>query len=203
VLAACVLSFLGAAILVGTITIVNGKLMIDLFALGKGELITFLGTICFTISICLIDTYNKRGIREALNPGMFIGTVVSTTLAAFLVGCFIPESERILPTPFQGFASYTLLLQSWKAFSVFLFVVLFCTTFPFYWMNAYQGFFSPAHAALIYMLEPLSAAFWALWLPALLSAALSVVYPSEQLSFALVLGGGLIVLANLIPSLEE
>lgn len=202
-LLACVLSFLGAAILVGAVTITNGSLEFDRFAVGKGELITFLGTICFTVSICQIDLYNKRGIREELNAGMFIGTIIATTLAALVLGWFIPPEEAIAPAPFQGLSSYGLMLSSKSAFAIFTVIVICCTTFPFYWMNTYQGYFSPGHAALIYTLEPVSAAFWSLWLPGVLSGLLQINYPSEQLSLSLLLGGSIILISNLIPSLEE
>lgn len=73
-----------------------------------------------------------------------------------------------------------------------------CTLMAFLWMNRWQPHVSATMAGLIYCLEPVFASLLALFLPAWLSAAAGVAYANETLTRALLLGGGLILLANVI-----
>ncbi len=208
-LAACALSFVGAAILVEFVRLQNGSIEFDLSAAGLGDLVTFGGTICFSITICQIDSFNRAGIRGELTPGMFLASLLVGGLGALSLGTLFhplyvsgPRAGAV-PFPLEGFTEALMILGSGGALAIFTFVLILPTVFAFYWMNSYQGHFSPGHAALLYMLEPLSAALWSLCLPAWMSGMLSIDYPSERLTASLVIGGTFILVANLIPALEE
>jgi len=207
--AACVVSFIGAAILVEFVRWNESGLQFDLSGIGLGDLVTFAGTICFSFAICQIDAFNRDGIKGELTPGMFVGAIAISLLGCLLVGIFnsplYADTARqgVAAFPFEGFTEYTTIFGTPRAVVLFFLIVVFPTVLSFYWMNRYQGFFSPGHAALVYMLEPLSAALWSLWLPGWLSARLSINYPSEHLTWSLLIGGAFILISNLIPALEE
>jgi drug/metabolite transporter (DMT)-like permease len=65
-------------------------------------------------------------------------------------------------------------------------------------MNKYQPSVSAVQAAVIYTLEPLFATSWAMILPLALSTMCGVVYGNEIISWSLILGGGTIILANVL-----
>ncbi len=77
-------------------------------------------------------------------------------------------------------------------------LTLFCTLGPFTLMNQWQPKITATEAGLIYCVEPIFASIMALFLPALLSVWAGLVYPNEQLTWHLLLGGGLITLANVL-----
>jgi drug/metabolite transporter (DMT)-like permease len=68
----------------------------------------------------------------------------------------------------------------------------------FHWMNKYQAHVSPAHAALLYTLEPIFATLWATLLPDLISPLVGLAYRSERPGVELVVGGGLILVGNAV-----
>jgi drug/metabolite transporter (DMT)-like permease len=72
-----------------------------------------------------------------------------------------------------------------------------CTLLAFLLMNRWQRHVSPSLAALIYCLEPVFASLLALFLPGWFSHWMGLPYENEVLTSQLLLGGGLILLANL------
>jgi drug/metabolite transporter (DMT)-like permease len=63
-------------------------------------------------------------------------------------------------------------------------------------MNKYQCYVPPAHAALIYTLEPIFATGWAVWLPGLVSPLIGIRYASERPGWETVVGGLLVIAGN-------
>ena len=61
---------------------------------------------------------------------------------------------------------------------------------------------TPTEAGLIYCLEPVFTAALALFLPAMLSGWGGFDYPNETATFALLAGGGLITVANVLIQLR-
>jgi drug/metabolite transporter (DMT)-like permease len=55
-----------------------------------------------------------------------------------------------------------------------------------------------SHASLIYATEPLLTSLFALFVPAWLSRMAAVNYPNETVGARLLLGGGLVIAANLL-----
>jgi hypothetical protein len=65
-------------------------------------------------------------------------------------------------------------------------------------MNRWQPLISPTEAGLIYTIEPVFASLLALFLPGLVSVWAGVDYPSESVTWRLLVGGGLITAANVL-----
>ncbi len=206
---ACVLSFLGAAILVEFVKLAPGGFEWDRSAIGLGDILTFSGTCFFSVGIFLIDGHTKRGVDGMLSPGMFASIFLLSTAGALAIGAAQPElyagtvRAGIFPGPLRGLSEYAMVFNSLASFTLFLLLTVPSITLGFYWMNKFQGHFSPSHAALIYTLEPLMTALWSLWLPGQLSPVLGINYPSEVLTSPVIIGGAIILFANVLPSLEE
>jgi drug/metabolite transporter (DMT)-like permease len=65
-------------------------------------------------------------------------------------------------------------------------------------MNHWQQRMSATQASLIYACEPLLASVLVLFVPAWLSRLAAVNYPNEVIGAHLLLGGGLVIAANLL-----
>jgi drug/metabolite transporter (DMT)-like permease len=89
---------------------------------------------------------------------------------------------------------------AWVGLTLVLTVV--CTIGAFSIMNAWQPKIPATEAGLIYCIEPLFASIFALFLPGLLSIWAAIDYPNEHGTFSLVIGGGLITLANVIVQMR-
>lgn len=81
-------------------------------------------------------------------------------------------------------------------------LVLFCTVAAYGLMNLWQRHISATEAGLIYCLEPVAASAFALFLPAMLSQFAGVNYANERITRDLLLGGGLILTANILIQVE-
>jgi drug/metabolite transporter (DMT)-like permease len=68
-------------------------------------------------------------------------------------------------------------------------------------MNRYQPDVSASEAGVIYGAEPLFASLLALFLPGIIAGFAQIDYANEQLSARLLLGGGLVVSANVLLQL--
>jgi drug/metabolite transporter (DMT)-like permease len=84
----------------------------------------------------------------------------------------------------------------WVVFTLAL--TLFCTLGAFTLMNTWQPKITATEAGLIYCVEPVFASLMALYLPGLFSAWAGFDYPNERATFNLLVGGGLITLANVL-----
>jgi hypothetical protein len=69
-------------------------------------------------------------------------------------------------------------------------------------MNKWQPFISTTEAGLLYCSEPVFTSLLALFVPAWFSQWGGLNYPNELASFNLLLGGGLITLANVLIQLQ-
>ena len=81
-------------------------------------------------------------------------------------------------------------------------LTVFCTLGGYLLMNYFQPFLTATQAGLIYCLEPVFASLFALFLPGWFSSMAGIQYANEQLSLALLVGGGLITVANALMQLE-
>ena len=76
-------------------------------------------------------------------------------------------------------------------------LVLFSTLAAFVLMNRWQPYVPATEAAIIYGAEPVLASLMALFIPGLLSRFAGIDYANEVLTWELITGGGVIVLANI------
>ena len=73
-----------------------------------------------------------------------------------------------------------------------------CTVIAFSLMNRYQPDVGASEAGIIYGAEPLFASLFALFLPAVFARWAGVPYANEQLTGRLLIGGGLVIAANVL-----
>jgi drug/metabolite transporter (DMT)-like permease len=190
VLAGAALAVLGTAVLTGVCEVSGAGLRLadDVTAqVGPGDGLTVLAALLFTGQIFAVDRFSRAMPPEKLTPGMFVAVTAAAALVS--AACGWGEHVRVvraaeLDDP--GFLQLTLVTS------------LFCTVLAFYLMNKYQGRLAPSHAALIYTAEPVCATLWAMLLPDLLSPHYNLAYASESPGMGLVVGGGLVLLGNLV-----
>jgi drug/metabolite transporter (DMT)-like permease len=88
----------------------------------------------------------------------------------------------------------------WLALTIILTVL--CTYGAYSLMNAWQPKISTTEAGLIYCVEPIFGTAMALVLPAAFSAVAEIDYRNETGTWALLVGGGLITVANVLLQLN-
>jgi drug/metabolite transporter (DMT)-like permease len=84
----------------------------------------------------------------------------------------------------------------WLVFTAVL--TVFCTLWAFLLMVKWQPKISATEAGLIYCFEPVFASVMALYLPGVFSRWVGFDYANETLTWQLLVGGGLITLANVL-----
>ncbi len=161
----------------------------------RGDWLTVAAALIFAVQILLIDIFGRRMPAGRLTPGMFVATLVVG--GTVMTGGLASWPEVGSPALWCG-----LLLKPSFLWLVLL-MSLLCTVLAFHWMNKYQPHVSPAHAALIYTLEPIFATGWAMVLPSLMSTAIGLEYLSEKPEWKLVLGGLLVVGGNALALQPE
>ncbi|HWA85875.1 MAG TPA: DMT family transporter [Opitutus sp.] len=157
--------------------------------LGRGEIETLLSSVFFTGQILTL----ARGefARNRTFPVTFVMFVVQSLLGVGL---------GVLTVPAGGAVCGALGSGAW--WSLILVLTTVCTLAAFTLMNGWQPKISPTEAGLIYSSEPVFASAMALFLPAWLSAWGGFDYPNERVTGNLIIGGGLITLANVLIHLN-
>lgn len=122
------------------------------------------------------------------------------TLVMFVVQALIFSAVVLATVPSPGAVWQPLSSPPWWAFTLIL--TLFCTLGAYLLMNRWQPKITATEAGLIYCIEPIFGSLMALFLPALFSAWALIHYPNETATWNLVVGGGLITLANVIIQLK-
>ncbi len=153
--------------------------------LGRGEIETLIASLLFTGQILSLEHPRYAANRPmCLTVVMLLGTaLVATPLACATV----PSAAAWL----QAYAS--------PAAAGFLaMIVLFCTLAAFILMNTWQRRVTATEAGLIYCAEPVFASLMALVLPEIFSRWAGISYVNEHLTARLLIGGGLITLANVL-----
>lgn len=190
----------GVALLTGFITVDGLKLGIAPDAMSQwtiGDTLTTLGAILFTGQLVMVDYYGRRLNSAAITPGMFALVAVASSLT------FLVLHEIALPPHADGSARSTMiwweLFSSQMFFGIVCFLAVFCSVFAFLGMNKYQPHITAVQASVIYSSEPVFASAWALFLPGILGwLATRYGYPNETLTLPLLLGGLLILIANIV-----
>ncbi len=181
VLACSVLVLVGVAIL--------GRFDFQAMRFGRGEGETLLSSVFFMMQIFLLERKEFAANRA-----------LPVSLVMFGVQAVLFSAMAILTAP-----SAAGLLVPWTSgpwLGSTLTLTVFCTLGAYILMNSWQPKITATEAGLIYCVEPLFTSVLALFLPALLSAWGGFVYPNEQLTWHLLVGGGLITVANVLIQLK-
>jgi len=153
--------------------------------LGRGETETLIGSVLFTGQILWLERP-----RYAANAPLRFSFVMFAGMALLCVPgvCLTAPS---LAACWQAYAS--------PAALTFLgTLVLICTLGGYLFMNRWQRDVTATEAGLIYCVEPVLTSCLALFLPTWISAWAGINYANETLTARLLLGGGLITLANVL-----
>jgi drug/metabolite transporter (DMT)-like permease len=165
--------------------IVLSKIDWGQFRMGRGELETLISTLFFTGQILVLDAsqyfHNRTKVVSSI---MFLTT-------GLVFGLVIILSNH-------SFKSYKAIARLEGQFYLLAILVFFCTLLAFNLMNRCQKYIPASEAALIYTLEPVSTSVFATFLPAWLSQLVGIRYENESVSVSVLLGGSLILAANLV-----
>ncbi len=151
--------------------------------LGRGEWETLLSSFFFMGQILVLEDR-----RFAANRTLPVAFVMFASQAVAFSGFALATA----PAPGDVLVPWT--SGAWMGFTGLL--TLFCTLGSFLLMIRWQPLITATEAGLLYCLEPVFTAGLALFLPALLSRWAGIDYPNETPTWHLLLGGGLITLAN-------
>jgi drug/metabolite transporter (DMT)-like permease len=175
--ACCALVLVGVAIL--------GHFDWRTLRLGRGECETLLCSVFFVGQILWV------GRREFADnrPG-------EVTLVMFAVQAAVYVALAAATAPGLHALAVPWTSPVWLGLTLTLTVV--CTIGAFSLMVNWQPRITATEAGLIYCVEPVFASVFALFVPALLSAWAAIDYPNESATWSLVIGGGLITIANIL-----
>ncbi|MGH7997650.1 MAG: DMT family transporter [Opitutaceae bacterium] len=179
--ASCLLVLAGVAIL--------GRFDWRHLRLGRGELETLLCALFFMGQILWLEHPSFAGNRAI--PMTFVMFAVPTAIFTVLGAATAPR----LATLVTLWSS-----PAWTGFTLLL--AFCCTVAPYLLMNTWQPKITATEAGLIYCAEPIFGTVLSLFLPAWFSAASGIAYADERAGYALFIGGGLILAANLLIQLR-
>jgi drug/metabolite transporter (DMT)-like permease len=178
---------LSCVLVIAGVTILSG---VDwrTFRLGRGELETLLASVLFTGQILWLQrtAYAGNDVNR-FSLVMFVVMALGSAAAAAASRHEPGDWLRAYATP-----------PTWGFLAV---LVVICTLGGYLLMNRWQTHVSATEAGLIYCAEPVFASTAALFLPAWFSRWAAIAYPNELLTRNLVIGGGLVLLANVILQL--
>lgn len=177
VIVSCALALAGVAVL--------ARMDWRALRLGRGEIETILASVFFTGQILWLD----RAEFSANQP-------VHTTLLMFVVTALLAVPVCVLTEPtLEPIAVAFAQASFWKLIVV---LTILSTLLTYVAMNIWQPHLPATHAGLIYCGEPVFTSLFALFLPAFFSQWIGINYANESLTANLLLGGGLITLANIL-----
>jgi drug/metabolite transporter (DMT)-like permease len=153
--------------------------------LGRGEAETLAASLLFSAQILWLERPVFSGNRT-----------VPVTLAMFVVVTLLVLPAAVFAG--HGTREWAAVFNSKPAVGLAVFLALFCTLVPTMMMNYWQPRIPASHASLIYAAEPLITSVFALFIPAWLSRLAAVNYPNEAVGGRLLLGGGLVIAANIL-----
>jgi drug/metabolite transporter (DMT)-like permease len=159
------------------------------FRIGRGETEILLAAVFFSLLLSCINW-----------PPFGTNRAERTSAAMFLIeaGLFAAVSLVTCRDAANLVAPY--LSIPWVGLAVL--AALLGTAGPFILINRYQRFVSPNEAGLIYCFSPVIAALAEIVAPAPLSRWLGFEYANQPLTTALVIGGALILAANILIQLQ-
>lgn len=159
--------------------------------LGRGELENLVAAGFFAVQIVLLEQPAFRNNRTGPTTVVMFASAAAINLPVLLAAARGPgEILRAL-------------VASPAALVLSVVLTLLCTVCAFTLMNHWQRELEATEAGLIYCAEPVCAALVSLFLPGLLAAWIGIDYPNEHLTTRLLVGGGLITLANALIQLRR
>jgi drug/metabolite transporter (DMT)-like permease len=185
----------GAIIWVGCALVLAGVAILGHFdwrtlRFGRGEWETLLCSLFFMGQILWIEKPEFAGSRAGpVTLAMF--SIEAVAFAGFAAATTPGLKALVLPWGSPAWLGLTLVLT------------VVCTIGPFSIMNKWQPRITSTEAGLIYCIEPLFASIFALFLPAIISTWAAITYLNEHATWSLVLGGGLIMLANIVVQMRD
>lgn len=180
VLLACLLVLAGVAVL--------AHIDWRTFRIGRGEGEILLATIFFSLLLSSINW-----------PGFATNRAEATSTIMFLLEGLMFAGLSLVTCRDSAhlFAPYT--SPGWLG--LMLAVTLLLTAGPFVIINRWQRFIPPAEAGLIYSVGPVLTALTEAVLPAVLAVWAGITYANQPLTSTLVIGGALILGANVLIQL--
>ncbi len=177
----CLMVIVGAGVLSG----------IDVrdFRIGRGELETLIGSTIFTGQILWLQR-TKFAANNVNHFTLVMFAVIAITCVPVALATGSRADDWIAAYSSAPVAAFMGILT------------VFCTLGGYLLMNYFQPFLTATQAGLIYCLEPVFASLFALFLPGWFSSMAGIHYANEKLSLALLVGGGLITVANALMQLE-
>ncbi len=155
------------------------------FHLGRGEVETLIASVLFTGQILWLE-----------RPAYAGNNVKHFSLVMFLcmAGLAAPVAAFTAPQAADWLRAY----ESAPALGCLAVLIFLSTLGGYMLMNYWQPKLSATEAGLIYCLEPVLTSLLALFAPAWISRWSGIRYDNETLTFHLLVGGGLITLANVL-----
>jgi drug/metabolite transporter (DMT)-like permease len=151
--------------------------------LGRGELENLLGSVFFAAQILWLEKQEFAG-----NSVLRFSWVMFATMAAVS----LPLTLALATSPAAALSAYA----SPAAWVLMAGLTLFCTLLTFLLANRWQPEVPATEAGLLYCTEPVFTSAVTLVLPGLISRWSGIAYPNELLTWNLLLGGGMIIAAN-------
>lgn len=175
--------FCSALVVVGLAVLVR----LNLFAikLGRGEIETLASSVMFAAQILWLEHP-----RYAANRPQCFTVVMLLATGLFALPIVLVTAPGIA----ECFRAY----NAAPACGIMALLVLFCTLAAFLLMNRWQREVTATEAGLVYCVEPVLVSVLALFLPGWLSQWTGVNYANEHATVRLVVGGGLITIANVL-----
>ena len=156
---------------------------------GRGEFETLLCSLFFMGQILTLERSDFADNRPM--PLTFVMFVTQAAIFGLLSVVMAPSANALL-VPWTS--------PAWLGFTVTL--ALLCTYGSYTLMNTWQPKITATEAGLIYCIEPIFGTLMALLLPALFSVWAAIHYPNETATWTLLVGGGLITIANVLLQLR-
>lgn len=157
--------------------------------LGRGELETLICSVFFMGQILWLERKEFSGNRAL--PVTTVMFAVQAVAAGVMALSLAPKGAHMMALWTNG---------PWMGLTLILTVL--CTLCAFTIMNKFQPRMTATEAGLLYCTEPVFTAAMALFLPGWFSLWAGIAYLNEEGSGNLLLGGGLITLANVLIQLR-
>ena len=180
----------GRRVVVATVLVLAGGAVLSglrpgHLRLGRGEIETLCAALLFSFQILALENPRYAGNR---------GLPVSFIMFLGIAVLFVPITAIAAP----NLTACLTAGASVAAVVIIACLTLFCSVGAYVLMNIWQPRVSATEAGLIYTIEPVFTAIYVLFLPAVLARFIGGDYPNEYLTTTLVIGGTLILAANVL-----
>jgi drug/metabolite transporter (DMT)-like permease len=157
--------------------------------LGRGEMETILCSVFFMVQILSLENPTFASTRPEKVTLVWLA-LEAVAFGAMAIASAPSAVSLIRPWCFSPWLGLTLLLT------------IFCTLGAFSIMTKWQPRITATEAGLMYCFEPIFGSLFALFLPGIFSRWAGIAYDNEAASASLIVGGGLITLANVLVQLR-